>query len=159
MHRTDEFPDWILSGSEAGDNLGNAVADDPGGGLDVGAVVVAEEVTVEDQSPETNDGVEEAASVWGIDEGGGLGRRLSNQAITFHHGIGHSQMCKTSSCNLSLSTLPRQRCGQSRSWLPSLRIEWPLPKHLVGTSRGEEGRTAIVGSSKACGEPVVGRAR
>ena len=48
MHGTDELPDWILSGSEAGDNLGNAVADDPRGGLDMSVVVVAEEVTVED---------------------------------------------------------------------------------------------------------------
>ena len=83
MHGTDEFPDWVLSGSEAGDNFGDAVADDPGGGLDVSAVVVAEEVAVEDQSAETDDGVEEAASVWGIDEGGGLGRRLQDRALRF----------------------------------------------------------------------------
>ena len=83
MHGTDELPDWILSGSEAGDNLGNAVADDPRGGLDMSVVVVAEEVTVEDQSAETDDGVEEAASGRGFDEGGGLGRRLQDHALHF----------------------------------------------------------------------------
>ena len=72
VHGADELPDRILSGSEAGDDFGDAVADDPGGGLAVRAVVVAEEVAVEDQPAETDDGVEEAASGRGIDQGGRL---------------------------------------------------------------------------------------
>ena len=92
MHGTDEFPDWVLSGSEAGDNFGDAVADDPGGGLDVSAVVVAEEIAVEDQSAETDDGVEEAAPGCGIDDGGGMGRRLPDQAIHFTIALDISQM-------------------------------------------------------------------
>ena len=102
MHGTDELPDRILSGSEAGDNFGNAVANDPGGGLDVGAVVVAEEVAVEDQSAETDDGVEEAASRWGIDEGGGVGGRLQDHVKCIEGIV--TQMYKSS------SNLPRQIC-------------------------------------------------
>ena len=79
MHGADKLPDGILSTSEAGDDFGDAVADDPGGGLAVRAVVVAEEVAVEDQPAETDDGVEEAAPGRGIDQGG----RLQYQAIHF----------------------------------------------------------------------------
>ena len=84
MHGTDELPDWILSGSEAGDDFGNAVADDPRGGLDVSVVVVAEEVAIDYQSAETDDGVEEAAPGRGFDDGGGLGRRLPDHALHFN---------------------------------------------------------------------------
>ena len=79
MHGADKLPDGILSTPEAGDDFGDAVADDPCGGLSVRAVVVAEEVAVEDQPAETDDGVEEAASGRGIDQGG----RLQDQATHF----------------------------------------------------------------------------
>ena len=114
MHRTDEFPDWILSGSEAGDNLGNAVADDPGGGLDVGAVVVAEEVTVEDQSPETDDGVEEAARVDGGAEA------LRRGLLPVRHQPGRAR-------RLLAPRRPRQPHDEQETALPGLEIGFRVP--------------------------------